>query len=177
MDFAHHSNGSVSIDSAIDQGTRITLLLPHAAEAAAGVELHQPLATPVTGTARILLVDDDGEVRDVVAPMLEELGYAVEVANDAEMALSRLAAPGQPPVDLLFSDIVMPGNLDGVGLAEKARNHYPELRIVLATGYTERIPSELGMRILTKPFSIETLSAALHDALGAASPERAKSLS
>ena len=175
--FAHHSNGSVSIDSAVDQGTRITLLLPCTAEAAAGVELHQPLATPVTGTARILLVDDDGEVRDVVAPMLEELGYAVEVANDAETALSRLAAPGQPPVDLLFSDIVMPGNLDGVGLAEKARNHYPELRIVLATGYTERIPSELGMRILTKPFSIETLSAALHDALGAASPERAKSLS
>src|SRR5690606_29862957 len=115
-----------------------------------------------------LLVDDDGEVRDVVAPMLEELGYTVEVANDAQMALARLSAPDQPGVDLLFSDIIMPGALDGVGLAEEARSRYPGLRIVLATGYTERMPSEHGMRILTKPFSIETLSSALHDALGPA---------
>lgn len=166
--FAHHSNGSVSIDSEVDKGTRISLRLPYADEPAESIEPEQLPTKPLAGTARILLVDDDGEVRDVVAPMLEELGYAVEVANDAQMALARLSAPDQPRVDLLFSDIIMPGALDGVGLAEEARSRYPGLRIVLATGYTERMPSEHGMRILTKPFSIETLSSALHDALGPA---------
>ena len=166
--FARHSNGAVSIDSEIGKGTRISLFLPYANEAVALPEQEDRPVEPLTGTARILLVDDDGEVRDVVAPMLEELGYVVEVANDAEMALARLSASDQPDVDLLFSDIVMPGALDGVGLAEEARSRYPGLRIILATGYTERMPLEHGTRILTKPFSIETLSAALHETLSAA---------
>ncbi|TCD18758.1 response regulator [Pseudomonas sp. IC_126] len=164
--FAHHSSGAVSIDSEVDNGTRIALVLPCANKTAEPVTVKSQAAMPLTGTARVLLVDDDEEVRDVVAPMLEELGYAVDVAGNAEMALARLAASDQPTVDLLFSDVVMPGDLDGVGLAELARSRYPDLRIVLATGYTERIPTEHGMRILTKPFSIETLSAAVHDALG-----------
>ena len=170
--FAHHSNGSVSIDSEVGQGTRVSLFLPYASEPAACPRTAPQPAKLLTGTARILLVDDDGEVRDVVASMLEELGYAVEIAKDAQTALARLAAADQPRVDLLFSDIVMPGDLDGIGLAEEVRARYPELRIVLATGYTERMPSEQGTRILTKPFSTETLSAALHDALGSAPPER-----
>lgn len=173
--FARQSQGTVSIDSEIDKGTRITLLLPCASETAEFTKLEHSAPAPQKGSSRILLVDDDAEVRDVVAPMLEELGYAVDVASGADLALARLAATDQPSVDVLLSDIVMPGNLDGVGLAELARSRYPELRIVLATGYTERVPTELGMRILTKPFSIETLSAALRDALNQSPPAMAHS--
>ena len=167
--FARHSNGTVSIDSDIGRGTRISLFLPYANETVVNPEDESKPTRPYPGEARILLVDDDGEVRDVVAPMLEELGYTVEVAIDAQMALARLSDSDRPDVDLLLSDIVMPGALDGVGLAEEARSRYPALRIILATGYTERMPQELGVRILTKPFSIETLSAALHEALRPAS--------
>ena len=163
--FARQSHGEVSIDSEINKGTRITLLLPFANETVEITEVEHRISTLLTGSARVLLVDDDAEVRDVVAPMLEELGYVVEVAHDAEMALARLATFDQPRVNVLLSDIVMPGHLDGVGLAEVARSRYPELRIVLATGYTETLPADLGMRVLTKPFTIQTLSAALFDAL------------
>lgn len=162
--FARQSHGTVSIDSEIDQGTRITLLLPFANENVEVTQLEHRISGPMEGTARVLLVDDDAEVRDVVGSMLEELGYAVDVANDAEAALARLATSDQPRVNVLFSDIVMPGHLDGVSLAEMARSHYPELGIVLATGYTETLPADLGMRVLTKPFTIQTLSAALFEA-------------
>lgn len=172
--FARQSHGVVSIDSEVNKGTRIIMMLPCANEIVEIAHVEHRALLPLTGTARVLLVDDDAEVRDVVAPMLEELGYAVDVASDAEMALARLAASDQPSADVLLSDIVMPGQLDGVGLAEVARSRYPHLRIVLATGYTERVPTELGLRILTKPFSIQTLAAALLDVLGQQTAELAK---
>ena len=114
---------------------------------------------------RVLLVDDDAEVREVVMSMLEELGYLVDEAQDADSALARLADDTRPPIDVLLSDIVMPGRLDGVGLAAEAQGLYPELPIILATGYTERLAAEHGLRVLAKPFTSQTLAEALIDAV------------
>ncbi|WP_051231678.1 hybrid sensor histidine kinase/response regulator [Stutzerimonas azotifigens] len=163
--FARQSQGSVSIDSCPGQGTRISLLLPRSVGVVepAAAALADPAAA--SGNARVLLVDDDAEVREVVAAILEELGYAVEPVADADAALARLQATDRPAIDLLLSDIVMPGSLDGVGLAQTVRERFPGLPILLATGYTDRAPAERGFRVLTKPFDIATLGNALREAL------------
>jgi len=163
--FARQSNGAVSLDSEVGKGSRITLLLPrieHQGQAANPVQEAPPRNKR---TARVLLVDDDADVREVVVSMLEELGYQVDEAPDADTALTRLADEAQPAIDVLLSDIVMPGRLDGVGLAQEAQRFYPGLRVILATGYTERIAAEHGFRVLAKPFTSQTLAEALLDAL------------
>lgn len=164
--FAKQSYGCVSIDSTVGEGTCVSILLPLAEEASVPEAKLQNDASRLRGDARILFVDDDAEVREVVGSMLEELGFTVEIANDGQSALQRLGATDQPRIDVVLSDIVMPGPIDGVGLADAARALHPELRILLASGYTERLPTDLGLRILAKPFSIEALSAALLVALG-----------
>ncbi len=163
--FAHQSGGAVAIDSEVGRGTRVRLLLPrveHRSEPAGPV---QKAPERANRTTRVLLVDDDAEVREVVMSMLEELGYLVDEAQDADSALARLADDTRPPIDVLLSDIVMPGRLDGVGLAAETQGQYPELPIILATGYTERLAAEHGLRVLAKPFTSQTLAEALLDAV------------
>jgi len=163
--FAHQSGGAVAIDSEVGRGTRVRLLLPrveHRSEPAGPVEKAPERANRTT---RVLLVDDDAEVREVVMSMLEELGYLVDEAQDADSALARLADDTRPPIDVLLSDIVMPGRLDGVGLGAEAQGLYPELPIILATGYTERLAAEHGLRVLAKPFTSQTLAEAILDAV------------
>lgn len=160
--FARQSSGAVTIQSELARGTRVSVWLPWVDKDEVR-DLPREAETPMTGTARVLLVDDDAEVRDVVAPMLEQLGYRVEVAGDADAALARFDAANQPEIDVLFSDILMPGSMDGVGLAQTVRALFPDMPILLATGYTERAPGEHGFKVLAKPFDIEVLAAALRD--------------
>ena len=166
--FARQAGGAVSIESEVGKGTRVILVLPrleHRSDAPPSVQL--PPAQAVRA-ARVLLVDDDAEVREVMMSMLAELGYQVEEAIGSETALARLSDANQPPIHLLLSDIVMPGQMDGVALAEQARRLYPALRIILATGYTERIAADHGFRVLPKPFTSQALADALCEALGSA---------
>jgi CheY-like chemotaxis protein len=100
-------------------------------------------------------VDDQADVLAVAAETLSDLGYAPELAGDAAEALRRLAAV--PDIAILFSDIVMPGGMNGIALAREARRLYPGLRILLTTGYaaaalngTETLPD--GVTILGKPY-------------------------
>lgn len=161
--FARQSHGSVSIDSAAGAGTRLTLLLPRGL--ASAVVPPVPAAPGEAVNTQVLLVDDDEEVREVVAPLLRELGYRVDVAADAQSALERFHSANEPAIELLFSDIVMPGHLDGIGLAQVVRAEAPHLPIVLATGYTERAAGEFGFRVLPKPFSLDTLAVVLREEL------------
>lgn len=164
--FASQSAGTVAIESEVGEGTRVTLVLPRVEhQALATAPLVESLARAAR-TARVLLVDDDADVRDVVVSMLEELGYQVDEAQDADQALARLADTSRPRIDVLLSDIVMPGRLDGVALAKSAQRLYPDLRIILATGYTEHIVTDYKFRVLPKPFTSQTLADALLDALG-----------
>jgi DNA-binding LytR/AlgR family response regulator len=88
--------------------------------------------------------------------LLEELGYAVRWAPDADSALRELEMNG---IDLVFSDIVMPGKMDGVGLARAIRDKYPTMPIVLATGYSERLHDlQDDFPVIRKPYQIHELS-------------------
>jgi CheY-like chemotaxis protein len=114
----------------------------------------------------VLVVDDSAEVAEVTSSLFEHLGYDTVYCESAEAALKLLAEGGS--IDLVFSDIVMPGMIDGVGLAKEVRTRYPSLPVLLTTGYSDAAkaaPSDL--RILHKPFDSESLRNSVQDLMQA----------
>ena len=100
------------------------------------------------------------------AGLLEQLGYAVRWVSNAEEALAEIDGEG---IDLVFSDIVMPGKMDGLALAQAIREKYPRLPILLATGYSDALRKvSLGFQIIRKPYEIHELSQALSKVSAAA---------
>jgi len=171
--FAHQAGGTVTADSKVGQGTTITIYLPSCADeqvassesSAARAKAQQPPRQTV------LVVDDSADVADVTSSLFEHLGYETIYRDSAEAALKLLEAGTR--IDLVFSDIVMPGTIDGVGLAREIRSRYPNLPIALTTGYSDAAkaaPSNL--RILRKPFDTEALRDFIQDI---APPESIKS--
>ncbi len=109
----------------------------------------------------VLLVEDNPDVATASAGLLEQLGYSVRWVSDAEAALKELERDG---IDLVFSDIVMPGKIDGLGLARAIKRKHPGLPILLATGYSEaaqNAPADFS--ILRKPYRLHELSRALSE--------------
>jgi PAS domain S-box-containing protein len=156
--FAQQSGGEVRVESQLGRGTHFTLYLPRAKQAPKGVE--QPEAVESAHGAHVLVVEDNPEVADVAASMLEQLGHQVRVVSNAGAAMSVLSE-AEPP-DVVFSDIVMAGEMDGVALARRMREEAPDVPILLATGYSqaaERIGDEFP--ILRKPYKMSDLSQAL----------------
>lgn len=132
--FAKQSGGTIHIESREGEGTTVELLFP----AAAGEEqksLQRVRSVERQGHERILVVDDRAEVAELARDMLEEQGYTVTVETTPLAALKRLQA-GEA-FDLVFSDLVMPGGMNGVVLAREARRLRPRIRILLTTGYAE----------------------------------------
>jgi PAS domain S-box-containing protein len=153
--FAHQAGGTVTAQSKVGLGTTISVYLPCTDVQIANKE---PPAKTSDHPPRpsVLIVDDSAEVAEVTSSLFEQLGYATIYRDSAEEALSLLADGAK--IDLVFSDIVMPGAIDGVGLAREIRSRYPNLPVVLTTGYSDAAqaaPSEL--RILRKPFDTDTL--------------------
>jgi DNA-binding NtrC family response regulator len=112
----------------------------------------------------VLVVEDTPEVADVTAALLEQIGYGVLRAQDAEEALAQLQSGNT--VDLLFSDIVMPNGMNGIHLAQEVSERYPKVRVLLTTGYSDvAAAAETRFPVLRKPFEIATLERALRDAL------------
>jgi CheY-like chemotaxis protein len=157
--FAHLSGGAVTISSRFGRGTTVVLYFPRAAET------EQPgsggkLGTTPRGEGRILVVDDNPEVANVSAGLLEQLGYSVKIAHSAAAALNELT--GGEAFDLVLSDIVMPGAMNGIELARAAKKLYPDLPFVLATGYSEAaLAADAEFKILHKPFSQAELAVAV----------------
>ncbi|QOY96056.1 response regulator [Massilia sp. UMI-21] len=157
--FAKQSGGTAWIDSSA-QGTTVSILLPRStgmvSEERDGTAAH---ATVLAAGLRVLCVEDDPEVADATLAMLGNLGCEVTLARDAREALA------QPldGVDLVFSDVVMPGAIDGIGLARRIRAQYPALPILLVSGYVvapERLQG-LSISVLAKPYTQEELRRAL----------------
>ncbi|UXY14856.1 ATP-binding protein [Chitiniphilus purpureus] len=166
--FVRQSGGSVQITSQPGQGTCITLQLPAGGDALPPrFPDPQPAKAPVP--AHVLLVDDDDEVRTVVAPLLGELGFVVSIAHDAGSAL---ACYDRDPaaIDIVFSDVVMPGPMDGLALARALHRRDPHLPVVLATGYTEHVPEDDGFKVLAKPYAVPVLAQTLREALAERTP-------
>ena len=153
--FARHSGGIAWIDSEEGRGTTVGLLIRRSATAPAaeaGAATVESAASRHGG--RVLVVEDDPIVALTVATALEDAGFTVTRAAMADEALALLAAGG---FDLLFSDVVMPGAMSGVDLAQAARRLHPGLPVVLATGYSEEVARATGVLVLPKPYRIEHL--------------------
>ncbi len=155
--FSHQSGGTVTIDSAPERGTVVTLYLPRSADARPNA--HGDEASPDTAAGKVLLVEDNADVADVSQAMLEEIGYTVRLAADARQALVMFEAE---EFDLIVSDIVMPGGMNGIELAEELRHRRPALPIVLVSGYAasaSAAPAQFP--VLRKPFRMEQLAQAI----------------
>jgi CheY-like chemotaxis protein len=154
--FAHQAGGTVSVKSELGKGTRLTILLPRE-QAIRRIDTDDGVEIGASGT--VLLVEDNPEVASVSRNLLEQLGYNVLRAADAATALRELE---RHDIDLVFSDIVMPGELDGLGLARHLRRTRPELPVLLATGYSNAAADVRGdFPILRKPYEIHQLSKAI----------------
>jgi CheY-like chemotaxis protein len=154
--FAHQAGGTVKVASELGKGTTITILLPRK-DVALSIDDFRAVETGGSGT--VLLVEDNPEVATVSAGLLEQLGYTVRRVTNAEAALDEIERNG---IDLVFSDIVMPGKMDGLGLARQLKTLRPQLPILLATGYSEAALNVRGdFPILRKPYEIHQLSQAI----------------
>jgi CheY-like chemotaxis protein len=164
--FATQSRGTVRIRSELGQGTSIELHLPRSLSVPSGerhlIDLH--MARPKKSNhGRILLVEDDDEVAALVSEMLGQLGYEVTRAASAVAALGALA-DGRA-IDLIFSDIMMPGGMNGVELAREIKRRRSDIPVLLTSGYSEAAVHEAelaGIKILSKPYHIDELAAALN---------------
>lgn len=156
--FAHQAGGTVTLQSELGQGTRFTILLPRGAGTASSRESDsEDEKIGISGT--VLLVEDNPDVAGASAGLLEQLGYAVRWVSDAEAALKAIE---RDSIDLVLSDIVMPGKMDGLGLARAIRQKRPNLPVLLATGYSEAAQTaRADFAILKKPYQIYDLSRAL----------------
>jgi PAS domain S-box-containing protein len=154
--FAHQAGGTVKVTSEIGKGTSITILLPRSD---ATPKANQSHGVDTSGTGTVLLVDDNPDVATVSAGLLEQLGYTVRRVADAEAALVEIERDG---IDLVFSDIVMPGKMDGLALARHLKAFRPDLPVLLATGYSDAAATVRGdFPILRKPYEIHQLSQAI----------------
>ena len=165
--FIRQSNGHIKIYSDIGRGTTIRMYLPRS-DAIASVDNPVAIAEPIRGGERILLVEDDAAVRASVSDQLASLGYAVTEAADGRAGLSCFEQG--PPFDLMLTDVVMGGGLDGPQLAEIVAERWPGTKVLFMSGYSEktaidrdRISSDA--QILAKPFRKIDLANRLRDAL------------
>ena len=162
---ARQSGGTLRIDSAPGEGTQVHLYLPVAepkeAEAGGAAESAQEGAAKGGTRARVLVIDDDADVRSFLAESLEGLGHEVAVAASGAEGLERL---GDWRPDLMLLDFAMP-DMHGADVARAARRSHPDLPIVIVTGYaeTEQLEAALGsdVRVLRKPFTVADLAAAV----------------
>ncbi|MBV8071978.1 MAG: PAS domain S-box protein [Acidobacteriaceae bacterium] len=160
--FVYQSDGAISIDSAPGQGTRISLFFPRATtpdleREAVSDDAEQVGGVPAQGA--VLLVEDDPTVLRAIQMGLVSAGYRVVAADDASKALSVLRSGIE--LEILFSDVVLPGGISGVELAQEARKMYPCLPVLLTSGYPGDVLKRHGgkgeFEILGKPYRLEKL--------------------
>jgi len=156
--FSMQSGGRSEIESEPGRGTVVSLILPLSAETPP--PRAEPAPEQAGGTGAVLVVEDDDSVAAMVCEMIADLGYSVTRVPNAQEALQQIE--GGAPVDLMFSDIIMPGGLNGIELAHEVRRRRPELPILLTTGYGGRGETEVqGFKVLRKPYDRDELGAAL----------------
>jgi signal transduction histidine kinase len=159
--FAKQSGGHVNIYSEPGQGTTVRLYLPRTEERPKVATTAAAITALDRGSGEtVLVVEDDPVVRAFVVSQLKTNGYHVTAAHDGASALAMLEAHG--PVDLLFTDVVMPGGMNGRQLAEEAKRRQPGLKVLFTSGYAESVivhqgKLDPGVSLLTKPYRIEDL--------------------
>jgi CheY-like chemotaxis protein len=167
--FVKQSGGHVKLYSEVGQGTTAKIYLPRLEQADAEIESVARARVPEgTPDETILVVEDDEKVRKYSVEALRELGYRVFEAPDGPSALRVLEE--HQDVDLLFSDVVLPGGMTGAQVAARARALRPALKVLFTTGYARNAifhhgRLDKGVQLITKPFSFEALAAKVRDVL------------
>ncbi|MBA4263838.1 MAG: hypothetical protein C0453_02040 [Comamonadaceae bacterium] len=163
--FCQQSGGTVRLDSTLGLGTTVSMVLPaHSASAEGDTQGVPSQLPPILGT-RVLLVEDNQELRNVTTSLLESFGCEVVCSSTAEEALRMLEKP--PDVDAMISDVLMPGTMDGVTLARHARQMLPELPIVLISGHRGEFDEVADFPFVNKPYTPQALVTTLQEALWA----------
>ena len=156
--FMKQIGGAITVESEPGKGSAFGLYLP-----ASHGNVMDDKHPNGRGLGRVLIVEDDTLVAELAAGMLSELGFECTVTHSAKEALETLASGSKPK--LIFTDIVMPGGISGIELARKVRDRFPELPILLTTGYSEQVAGNHGFPVLQKPYEMEHLASALGDVL------------
>ena len=161
--FARQSGGHISIQSVAGEGTIVRLYLPWTEPVKALVS-NEPAKTATTeeGLSKVLVVEDNDELREVATQLVEELGYSVCSASTGAEAMATLAQ--DPKIDILFTDVLMPGGMNGFELAVEIRRTRPEIAILVTSGFPGNLlPSaqqHSGFEMIPKPFTQAELAAA-----------------
>jgi signal transduction histidine kinase/CheY-like chemotaxis protein len=153
--FAEQSHGFLQLASTEGQGSTVDIYLPRAHAPLSAQPARPGSARLARASGRVLFVEDDALVREAVVQGLEAAGFEVLVAPSGDQALAMLEAGLD--TDVVFSDIVMPGKVSGIDLAELLRERRPRLPVVLATGYTDQRAKLPGVQVLAKPYEIGQL--------------------
>jgi PAS domain S-box-containing protein len=161
--FARRSDGTVSINSEVGLGTKVTIYLPRSHAALAVPSPRDEAEYAAAGRQTILVVEDNIDVRKAAVSLLEQLGYRTTEVDTAAAALDVLASGKE--VNLVFSDVVLPGQTDGLALARMLIERYPRIPVVLTTGYAKVFDSNPEFPVLRKPYQISALGRVIHDAL------------
>lgn len=169
--FVRQAGGFCRVRTAPGEGCAVDLFLPRSSDETAGMTSHglMPLRA-ASGSEVVLVVEDEDALREMAAESLDQLGYHVLTAPNARMALDVLRGPTR--IDVLFSDVVMPGGMNGAQLAVQAREIRPDLKVLLTSGYintatagTRELPE--GVPLLRKPYIREELAAKLQTVIAA----------
>ncbi|HWT71765.1 MAG TPA: PAS domain-containing protein [Oxalicibacterium sp.] len=160
--FARQSGGQIHVESAVGVGTTMRIYLPRHHGTEESGEADNPEKEESTGSGEVVLVvDDEASIRMLIVEVLTQAGYVAMEAVDGPGALEILQSKAR--VDLLITDVGLPGGMNGRQIADAARVHRPELKVLFITGYAENSVfgttyMESGMQVLTKPFTLEALT-------------------
>ena len=162
--FVRQSEGHVTLESEVGKGTTVRLLFPTSEIETGAIEVKPKPLQANANIGSILIVEDDPLVRGSAATILENLGFNTQTAVDGRTALDILEKDST--IDLLFTDVVMPGGMNGIELAEEASRRYKGIKVLLTSGYPEDALEKSGLaeskfRMLRKPYSAEELSRTL----------------
>lgn len=176
--FVTQSGGSIKITSQVQVGTCVCIYLPRHMGLTPQSEEQLPRETPMSVTREtVLVVEDDPDVRGYTVEAVRALGYHVLEARDGPSALTVLTQKRPGSIDLLFSDVVLPGGLDGHALSMRALELHPQLKVLFATGYAHDVivhhgRLDPGVQLIAKPFAFHELASRLRNVLDAPTPAR-----
>ena len=163
--FAHQSGGAIAVASEPGRGTQVTIYLPRSDQPASDVVVPEPPEVKPGAKETILVVEDNPDVKAVATAMLRQLNYRTVAVESAAQALTTLKSGNA--VDLVFTDVVLPGDTDGVALALTVRQRYPHIPVLLTSGYARVLGARHGLPILRKPYELSALAQAIQDNLNA----------
>ncbi|HWL43392.1 MAG TPA: PAS domain-containing protein [Ilumatobacter sp.] len=161
--FVHQWDGDITVSSHVGAGTSFVIEFPRSARPLS-VAVGSSQAEPPRGRGEtVLVVDDEGLLRELARVQLEAGGYRVLLAADGPAALAVVDA--RPDIELVFSDVVMPGGMSGFDLAAAIRARYPDARVLLTSGFADNVPPGYEGTVLHKPYHRADLLAAVHTTL------------